>query len=156
MSKNVLPVRVFKIITLALGEVGETVGHFYPCTQEVHHYYFTYLTLIRHFQRALVHTGDNWSQWHLYFTHVVIFQVQFCWGFFLEVSTHYDTYHALSIKLFDQLPVLVKICISSVYKYIEILECLACLNETDYKGLQYYLRTFRTPDRHKSEQCQER
>jgi len=39
MSKNVPPVRVFKIITLALGEVGGTVeGHFLPCTQEVHHY----------------------------------------------------------------------------------------------------------------------
>jgi len=33
---------------------------------------------------------------------------------------------------------------------------VSCLNETDYKVLQYHFRSFRTPDRHKSEQCQVR
>jgi len=67
---------------LTLAEVGGTVGHFLACMQEVHRYYFTYLTLKRHFQSVLVHTDDNGSQWHLYFRNVVTFQVQFCWGFF--------------------------------------------------------------------------
>lgn len=59
---------VYEGAELALTVVGGLVeGHFLPCPREVHHYYFTYLTLMRHFQSALVHTEDNGSQWHLSF-----------------------------------------------------------------------------------------
>jgi hypothetical protein len=141
---------------LALTEVGGHVeGHFLSSPLEVHHYYFIYLTPMRYFQSALVHTEDNGSQWHLSFrkssdiSSTILLR-------FLDVSMHCNTYHAIPIKLFDQRLMLVRIFISSVYKHIEILVCLACLNKTDYKGLQYYFRIFRTPDSHKCEQCQER
>jgi hypothetical protein len=93
----------YKSAALALTEVGGPVeGHFLPCTWKVHHYYFTYLTLIRHFQSTLVHTDDNGSQWHLYFRNVVTFQVEFC-CVFKEVSMHCNTYHVFYIKLFESM-----------------------------------------------------
>jgi hypothetical protein len=56
---------VYESAALARTDVGGPAeGHFLPYTREVHHYYFTYFTLTRHFQSALVHTDDNGSQWN--------------------------------------------------------------------------------------------